>query len=324
MTRAGGLWVVLRKLVEAAATVFVIFTIAFLLVNLLKGDVVENYLNGQGAAYSRAQLDQLRAFYGYDQPLWIRYFSQLAGIVRGDFGYSLSKGDSVDALVASAAGQTAALAATSVVFVLALTFVIGFLATYERVPARIAAAARVLPTFFSVVPPSWLGIVVLTVFSIGLRVISLYPDGGIGSLVAPAVVVAVCIFSSTAQVYISQVRKVSAEPYVDVFRVAGVSPSRLYFRHVLANIWPPFLTVFGFTVALTFSGTVVTEIVFNRDGLGRLLLDAVTNNDITLIQGLIVIIAIVFVVINMLTDGIVGALNARESAHDPAGYEVLA
>lgn len=318
MTAARVTAVFARRLAEGAATVFAIFTLSFLLVNLVKGDVVENYLSGQGGAYSQSDLEQLRAFYGYDEPLWVRFGNQLAGIVQGDFGYSLSKGDRVGTLVAEAAGQTVALAATATVLVVLLTLLVGFLATFERVAAPVRSIARRLPTFFSVIPPAWLGIVVLTVFSLWLRVISLYPDGGVGSLIAPAAVVALCIFSATAEVFISQVRSVSREPFVDVFRVAGSTPLRLYARHIVPNIWPPLVTVFGFTVALIFSGTVVTEIVFNRNGLGRLLLDAVMNNDITLVQGLVVIIAIIFVAINMLADAVVAAIDARESAHEPS------
>lgn len=303
---------VAARIAQAVLVVWLAFTLVFVAVQLLPSDPVTIFLSAD-ATPDPATVDALRSEYGYDRPLWEQYLAHLAGLFRGDVGYSLASGQPVTERIGSVIGSTLALAswafALSVVFALALAAA----ATLGRA-AWLRRFLAGLPPLFSAIPVFWLGLVALQVLAVRWGVMSLFPDGSFLSLAVPVVVLALHLSAPLAQVLLASLHEVYGQPYVEALRARGVGERRLFFAHALRNAAPAALTVAGITVGTLLAGSIITETVFARSGLGQLVLQAVTEQDVPLITGLVLLTSLVFVTVNLLVDLIHPVLDPRVAA----------
>ena len=159
--------------------------------------------------------------------------------------------------------------------------------------------------------PALLGLVLLELLSVRLGLLSLFPDGSFLSLAVPVLVLAVHVSAPMAQVLLKSTDQVYRQPFIDVLRAKGAPPAWIFFRHVLKNAAGPALTILGITVGTLFAGSVITETVFARAGLGAVVLQAVTAQDVPLVQGLVLLTAVVFVTVNLAVDLIHPLLDPR-------------
>lgn len=305
-----------RRLGQALLVIWLAYTLVFLAVQLLPSDPVTIFLSTD-AAVDQATIDAMKAQYGYDQPLAVQYLSQLWGLLGGDVGYSLASGQPVAKRIGDVIGSTLALASSA--FVLAVVLAVALVAGATL--TRSAALRRIitnLPPLFAAVPVFWLGLVLLQVLSIQLGVMSLFPDGSFASLAVPVVVLAVHVCAPIAQVLLKSVTHVYEQPFIDVLRAKGASPAWVFYRHALKNAAGPAMTVAGITVGTLLAGSVITETVFARSGLGSVVLQAVTAQDVPLVQGLVLLTATAFVGVNLVVDLLYPLLDPRilkSSAH---------
>ncbi|MGL3804476.1 ABC transporter permease [Paeniglutamicibacter sp. R2-26] len=298
-----------RRLGQALLVIWLAYTLVFLAVQLLPNDPVTIFLSADSAATPET-IAAMKAQYGYDQPLAVQYLSQLAGLFRGDFGYSLASGQPVAERIGAVAGSTLALASSAFVAAAALAVLLVASATL----ARRAWSRRLLvnlPPLFAAVPVFWLGLVLLQLLSIRLGVMSLFPDGSFASLAVPVLVLAVHVSAPIAQVLLKSTDNVYAQPFVDVLRAKGASRSWIFFRHALKNAAAPAMAISGITVGTLLAGSVITETVFARSGLGQVVLQAVTAQDVALVQGLVLLTATAFVVVNLIVDLLHPLLDPR-------------
>lgn len=294
---------------QAILVVWLAYTLVFLAVQLLPSDPVTIFLTADSAV-DQAAIDTMKAQYGYDQPLAVQYFHQLLALLQGDAGYSLTSGEPVMQRIGGALGSTLALAGSA----LAAAVVIALTVVSAAVLAPSPRARRILanlPPLFSAVPVFWLGLVLLELLSIRLGVLSIFPDGSFLSLAVPVFVLAVHVSAPLAQVLLKSADQVYRLPFIDVLRAKGASPARIFFRHVLKNAAGPALAILGITVGTLFAGSVITETVFSRTGLGSVVLQAVTAQDVPLVQGLVLLTAGVFVAVNLAVDLIHPLLDPR-------------
>ncbi|OBH22273.1 ABC transporter permease, partial [Mycobacterium sp. E1319] len=299
---------VLARVGQSALVLLLAFTVVFLGVSVLPTDPATIFV-AKGEGYFNPDIvTEVKAFYGYDRPLWVQYVSQLNQLLHGHFGFSLSSGQAVTDRIGGVIGQTLQLAATATALALLFAGAIMVLATTGG-PVR--SVVRALPPLFGAVPTFWLGLVVLEVFSVQLGLMSLFPDGSVAALLVPALVLAVPISAPIAQVLLKNVAATLALPHVRTARAKGGTPGWVLRRHVLKNAAGPALTVTATTVGALLGGSVVTETVFSRAGLGSVLLQAVSNQDISLIQGLVLLTTVVIVAANLLVDLVYPILDPR-------------
>lgn len=308
---------VLARVGQSALVLLLAFTVVFLGVSVLPTDPATIFV-AKGEGYFNPDIvTEVKAFYGYDRPLWVQYVSQLNQLLHGHFGFSLSSGQAVTDRIGGVIGQTLQLAATATALALLFAGAIMVLATTGG-PVRLVV--RALPPLFGAVPTFWLGLVVLEVFSVQLGLMSLFPDGSVAALLVPALVLAVPISAPIAQVLLKNVAATLALPHVRTARAKGGTPGWVLRRHALKNAAGPALTVTATTVGALLGGSVVTETVFSRAGLGSVLLQAVSNQDISLIQGLVLLTTVVIVAANLLVDLVYPILDPRVTKSQRRGF----
>ncbi|WP_431709946.1 ABC transporter permease [Glutamicibacter uratoxydans] len=298
-----------KRLGQAILVIWLAYTAVFIAVQALPNDPVTIFLNSDAAA-DPATIAQMKAYYGYDQPLLIQYFTQLVGLLRGDLGYSLSSGSDVATRIGEVAGSTLVLAGSA--FVLSVLFALLIASAASLASGqKLRKALLNLPPLMVSIPVFWLGLVLLQLLAVQLGVMSLFPDGSFMSLAVPIFVLAVHLSAPIAQVLIKSAQEVSSQPFVDVLRAKGASESWIFFRHTLKNAAPAALSIAGITIGALLAGSVITETVFSRAGLGQLILQSVTAQDIPLVQGLVLLTAVVFTGVNLLVDLIHPQLDPR-------------
>ncbi|MET0704372.1 MAG: ABC transporter permease [Mycobacterium sp.] len=310
---------VLARIGQALVVLLLAFTVIFWGVSILPADPVTIFVAKGEGYFNPDVVTQVKEFYGYDKPVWQQYFAQLNHLVHGQFGFSLSSGQAVTDRIGSVIGETLKLASTATVLALVFALTIVLLATTGRVD-WLRTFIRSIPPLFSAVPTFWLGLVVLQIFSVQLGLFSLFPDGSLASLLIPALVLAVPISAPIAQVLLKNAEATLALPHINTARAKGGTPGWVIRKHVLKNAAGPALTVTATTIGALLGGSVVTETVFSRSGLGTVLLQAVSNQDISLIQGLVMLTTVVIVGANLVVDLIYPVLDPRVSKMQHRGF----
>lgn len=300
----------LRRTGQAALVVVATFVLAFLLLHALPGDAIVARYASPELGLTEAQLDELRAVYGTDQPLWVQLWQSAAGFLTGDLGTSLQSGAQVEALIAAALPSTLALASLGFTAAVLLAIGIAVAATSSRAE-WLRRAFRSLPPLFVSIPVFWLGIVLLQVVSFRLGLIPVINANPVEALVLPVLTLAVPIAAPLAQVLIRSIDDTVAEPFVAVARARGAGPRWLLSKEVARNSLLPTLTIAGVLFGELVAGAVVTETVFARTGLGRLTQEAVATRDIPVLQAIVVISAVGFVAINLAVDLVAPVIDPR-------------
>ncbi|MFJ9746583.1 ABC transporter permease [Streptomyces chartreusis] len=294
---------VLWRLVQAVGVLWAAYTLAFLLLDVLPGDPVAA-MAGAGLNSTQVtpeRLAELRTEYGFDRPLLVRYAASLGHAVRGDFGDSVATGRPVADTIADALPQTLQLAGVALPLAVLAggTLALAATATRRRWLRQLLLS---LPSVGISLPAFWVGLMLVQLFSFRLRLFPAFGNDGAAGLVLPAVTLAVPGAVLVAQVLSKSLLTVLDEPYVQTARAKGAGRARVQFRHALRNASLPALTVVGVLAGQLTANAVVVENVFSRNGLGRITTDAVTVQDIPVVQGVVVFGALIFVLVNLLVD----------------------
>ena len=284
-------------------------TLTFLALLAIPGDIAYAIVGGPDSNPSPEVLAQVRAEYGLDRPWWEQYGGYLLRLATGDLGTSYGFHSPVVQLIGEQVGPTVALA-TSAAVVAVLGAVVVALATAGRRPAVRGTVSGVELVLASL-PSFWLGIVLLTVFSFGLGWFPAIGGEGWRGLVLPTLTLALPLGAVLSQVARAAVEEVLEEPFVVTARARGLSDAAVRVRHVLRHTLVPLTTMSGFVVGGLFGGAVITETLFNRAGLGRLLLSAVNSKDMPVVLGLVLLSAAVYVVINLVVDATYPLIDPR-------------
>ncbi|NYD67299.1 ABC transporter permease [Agromyces atrinae] len=298
------------RLAQAVGVLWAAYTVSFLVLYALPGDPVRLLAGADANDLTEAQLDALRAQFGLDRPLIVQYADQLVGVLRGDLGTSLVTGRPVTVILGEALGPTAVLAAAALVLAVVLGSLIAIAANYTR-HRWLANTLLALPPLGVAIPGFWFGLLLIQWFSFGIPLFPAVGDSGFASIVLPAIALSLPTGAMIAQLLSKSLSTTLREPYIDTAWSKGADRARVHLRHALRNAALPALTVTGLVVGQLLSGTVVTETVFSRPGIGRLTASAVQQQDIPVVQGVVVFAAVVFVVVNLLVDLIYPLLDPR-------------
>ncbi|SNS67339.1 ABC transporter permease [Rhodococcoides kyotonense] len=301
-----------QRVLQAVVVLWAAFTISFGVLFLLPSDPVSLAADaaGSGTPVDAAAIAELQARYGLDQPVWVQYWNSLSGAVRGDFGFSISTGQSVTTAIFDALPSTLALATTALVLSVLFGGTIAFLATYTRI-GWLRNLLFSIPPLGVAVPTFWVGLLLLQVFSFQLRVFPAFGDQGASSLVLPAITLALPTGAVIAQVLATSMNSTWKQPFVESARAKGVSRLRIQTKHVARLSSIPAFTIAGVLVGNLLAGSVVVETVFSRAGVGRLTQTSVMAQDIPVVQGIVVLTSLVFVSVNLIVDLLYPLIDPR-------------
>lgn len=302
----------LKRLGQGLIVLWLVYTVTFIAIELLPSDPITAYLTTitQGAPISPETIEQIKSYYGYDSSAIVRYFSQLGGLLRGDLGYSLQDAAPVSQRIGEVIVPTIrlALGATLIATILSASIVT---AASLSPSGRVTAFVEALPPFLNSLPTFWLGILALQIFSFQLRILPLYPDGSFLSEFIPALVLGIAVTAPISQVALKSVRDAASQPFVAVARAKGASPSRIFLTHTLKHSGASVITMLGLVIGFLLTGAIVVEKVFGRTGIGSVLERAVTQQDYSLIQGFVLVVALAYVLINFVVDLLYPLLDPR-------------
>jgi ABC-type dipeptide/oligopeptide/nickel transport system permease component len=271
--------------------------IVFVVVHL-SGDPAALYMGPEG---TKEDYQLLRAALGFDRPLPEQYGLFLWRAAHGDFGRSLRHRQPTLPLVLARLPATLTLTAAAMILALLLALPLGLLSALRR-RSILDAGGMVFALAGQCVPTFWLGILLILVFAVQLRWFPVYGGDGPTAIVLPAITLGVWAMARTARITRSSMLDVLREQFILAGRAKGLDEKVVVYKHALKNAIIPTLTVVGITFALLIGGAVVIETVFNIPGLGRLIISAVLRRDYPVIQGVVLLIAVTYTVVNLMVD----------------------
>lgn len=305
---------ILKRCGFAVVTLFAVLTIVFFLVRILPGDPALVILGDQA---SQQAIERLQARLGLDQSLWLQYVEFLGGVLSGDWGTSLVSGRPVIQEVLNVLPATLELTFASLVLGAVIGIPLGVWSAIRRnsLPDYVVRLLSLLGLSF---PAFVSAVLLLFAFAINLRWFPVMSTGEgetlgarLSDLALPTVNLGLIMAAYITRVSRSAMLEVLQQDYVRTARAKGLAYATVIRRHCLRNSMIPVVTVVGLYLGILIGNSVLTEIVFNRPGLGRLIVGALNQRDYTMLQGMMVIYTLMVVVVNLLTDLTYGLIDPR-------------
>ncbi len=306
---------IIKRLLIAIPVLLGISVAAFFLVRIIPGDTVTVLL---GTHYTETQAEALRQRLGLDKPLWTQYFIWLGQVLRGDFGQSAYTGRPVLAVIFDRLPVTLQLAGMSILFAMIVGIPLGVISALHRRQIRGYAASFVGILGISV-PGFWLGTILILAFSLklgwlpsgGFVGINVDPIDNLRHMVLPVLALGTAVAAVVVRMTRSSMLNILKQDYVRTARAKGASENKVVYRHALKNAMIPVITIIGLQAGYLIGGSVVIEQVFSLPGVGRLALQAIGNRDYALLQGVVLFVAVAFVVVNLVVDVLYALFDPR-------------
>jgi peptide/nickel transport system permease protein len=297
----------IRRLLLTIPVLLGVATLVFSLIHFIPGDPAQAML-GEGAAPE--DVAQLRQRLGLDRPLLVQYGSFLQGLMRGDLGVSLRNDEPVLHQILERMPATAELAIASMAIAVLIALPLGIIAAVWRGTA-VDHGAMTLSLVGISVPNFWLGPLLAIVFAVELGWLPVGGRGTLAHLVLPAATLGAALAAILARMTRASLLEELREPYVLAARAKGVSRSRAVLHHALRNSLIPIVTILGLQFGVVLTGAVITETIFAWPGIGRLLIQSISFRDYPTVQGCVLLIAVTYVGVNLITDLTYGLLDPR-------------
>jgi peptide/nickel transport system permease protein len=302
---------VLRRLAAAVPVVIGITVVAFLLIHLVPGDPAKVILFGTDA--TPAQLASLRRQLGLEQPLWRQYADFVDQLLHGNLGTSYLTQNSVAHEILSRTPSTLQLTFAAMVVAIVIGVPLGMLG--GAFPNSLAdRAARAFSFLGVAVPYFFLALLMVLLFSVQLHWLPAIDNGSPSGLILPAVSLGWGYAAILTRLIRGRLIEEYRSEYVKSARARGCTEWRVLLRHAMRNSSIPAITTLGLQFGNILTGAAITEVIFGRPGLGSFLATAISNKNIPVVQGAVVVIGIGYVLINLIVDLIVGAVDPRTRA----------
>jgi peptide/nickel transport system permease protein len=296
-----------RRLVGLIPVAFGVVTLTFALIHLIPGDPVVAML---GDTASQADIVQLRHQLGLDRPLLAQYGVFLMGLAHGDLGESLSTHEPVAGMIAERFPATLELAGAGLAVAILIALPLGILSGAN--PGGVIDGGAMGFAILGIsIPHIYLGPLLMIVFSLDLGWFPLTGRGGLAHLVLPAITLGAALAAILARMLRQSLVQVRQADYMRTALSKGLSPTRALMSHGLRNALTPFVTILGLQLGGLLTGTIVTEMIFSWPGIGRLLITAISARDYPLVEGIVLVFALSYVVVNLLTDLAYGLIDPR-------------
>ncbi len=297
-----------RRLVDAIPVLIGVSVLVFLMVHLLPGDPATIML--QGAPATAEDIANLRHELGLDKPIHVQYGTYMGRVLTGDFGKSIHTRRSVLKEIGSVFPATLRLALSAMVIAITLGTVLGAVAAMRQ-NSWIDTASMGTALFGVSMPDFWIGLLLILIFSVQLHWFPATGGGSLRHIVLPAIALGANFAAIIARLVRSSLLEVLRQDYVVTARAKGLHHRTVLLRHALRNALIPVVTIIGLQFGNLLGGAVVIETVFARQGIGRLAITAILAKDFPLIQGLVLVSAVVYVVLNILVDSSYALLDPR-------------
>ncbi len=296
-----------RRMLLTIPVLLGVATLVFSLIHLVPGDPAQAML-GDGAAPQ--DIAELRSNLGLDRPLPAQYVAFLRSAFTGDLGTSFRTGQPVTQMIAERVPATAELALGAMAVAVVLAIPLGIVgAVWRRTLADHAAMTFSLAGIS--IPNFWLGPILAIVFSVELGWLPVSGRGTLAHLVLPAVSLGLALAAILARMTRASLLDELGELYVRAARARGVSPAGAVLGHAMRNSLIPLVTIVALQFGAVLTGAVITETIFAWPGIGRLLIQSIGFRDYPLVQGCILLIAVTYVTVNLITDLLYGVLDPR-------------
>jgi len=299
-------------------TLLGVAVLIFFMLRVVPGDIVEVKLRGDGGTVSQETLEAERKRYGLDKPLVVQFADWMAGLATLDFGRSMWTDRPVSEEIGARIELSFQVAIMATIIAVLIAIPLGTLSALFR-DTWIDYAIRLFTIAGLAVPSFWLGMLVI------LGLLSLFnwlppitytpiyqdPIANLSQLIWPALAVGYRYAAVVARMVRSSIVEVMQEDYIRTARAKGVPERLVVARHAMRNALLPAITVIGLEFAFLIGGLVVTEQVFNLNGIGKLFVQAISRNDFMLIQAMVLLIATVFILVNLLVDVLYAVFDPR-------------
>ena len=255
---------------------------------------------------------KVRAEYGLDQPLIVQYGQYLGRLAQGDLGDSYNLRKPVGQVIASKLGSTAQLSLSAAALAVLLAVVVAVLSANRAPWIRSLVSGTEL--VLSSAPSFVIGLILLLVFAFGWHLLPPSGSNGWRALILPSVALALPVAAVLSQVLRQSLEDILEQPFIAMARARGMSETGVRLKHALRHALVPLVTLAGFVFASLLGGAVVIELLFSRQGIGRLMLDAANTKDVPLLLGITLLAAGIYVVVNVLVDLINNLVDPRANA----------
>lgn len=297
---------IVARLLQMVVTLFVISLIVFFMVRL-KGDPIRVMAP---PTFSTEQIEALRRAWGFDRPLWEQYLTFLGKAITGDFGNSVQFRIPAMELVVDRLKWTYLLAGSAALIGLVIALPLGVIAAVKR-NSPIDLLSTALATLGTAMPSFWLGLMLILLFSVNLRLLPAIGAGEPKALIMPAVTLGVGMAARLSRLTRSSMLEVLGQDYIRTAWSKGLRQRVVVIRHALRNALIPVVTAFGLQLGWLLGGAVVIESVFAWPGLGRLMIEAISIRDITVVQAGLFWFALSFMFINLCVDVLYTIIDPR-------------
>lgn len=299
---------IVKRLLLTIPTIFAISLVVFLMLHAVPGDPAIIFAGDKNV--TPEQLAFVRREMGLDRPIVVQYLDYVTRIFRWNLGRSLHSRIPVTMEIGTRISSSAELAVAAFALAVTLGIVLGVISALWRATWIDVAAMSFAITGVSM-PIFWLAQMLIFVFAIHLGWFPVTGAGGLSRLFLPALALGLISSATLARLVRSSVLEVLALPYVTTARSKGLAEMKILARHVMKNAFIPIITVMGLQFGTLLSGAVITETVFARPGMGKLLIDAILIKDFPVIQAVVLFVSLIYVLVNLLVDISYGLLDPR-------------
>ena len=304
---SGFLGYLLQRLLGVMVTILFVAITIFLMVRILPGDPARVIA---GVLASDQQVAEIRSQLGLDKPLWTQAGIFLDDLAHGNLGISARTSDPVTSEIMARLPYTALLAVVSLMLAVAVGLPLGALAA-ARAGSLADLAVSALVLFGISMPVYWLGLMLIILFSIHLRWLPAAGAGGPLAIILPAFTLAAFSVAFIARITRSSMLEVLRQDYVRTARAKGIRRRQVLWRHAMRNALPPIVTIIGLQFGELLGGAILTETVFGWPGMGRLLVDSIFSRDYPMVQGLVIVFALMFALVNLGVDLLYERIDPR-------------
>ncbi len=310
---------ILKRLLFAIPTILGSMIVVFLIIRSIPGDPVAMKF---GKSATVQEIEEYREEHGYNRPMAVQLVDSVFDTLRGDLGYSMANNQPVFGMILDCLPNTLELTIFGVLLAIVLGVTSGIFAALYR-GSIFDMAILSLNTLLMSMPSFFLGLILIIVFGVQLKLIpviglNLAPEEHFLGLIGPVITVGLGSAASIARTTRTSMLKILGNDFIKVCRSKGIAKSAIILKHALRNALTPIITVVGGTFAAYLGGAVVTETVFARPGIGKLLVDAINARDYTVIQGTAVFLAVFMILVILVTDILYGVFDPRIRVQDSA------
>ena len=288
---------ILRRILALIPVLLGVTLFVFVILAVAPGDPARTVL---GFEATQEAIDELREEMGLNDPILVRYFRYLGDLLHGDMGNSYKTGFSVTSQIAQRLPNTLRLMAASIILSVVIAIPLGILAALKQNSIFDALSMTVSLLGISL-PSFWVGLILILLFSVRLGILPSSGSDGILTMVLPVLTLSLNGLSSIARTTRSSMLEIINADYIRTAKSKGLSKREVIVKHAIQNTFIPILTVVGIQMCFMISGTILVESVFAWPGMGRLLVSAIGDRDIPIIMGCVIVFAVCFSIINLLT-----------------------